>query len=90
VTIGRQKDNDIQVLNNRVSREHARVEYRYGKYYLMDQSSNGTYLLIEGRKGVALRKKEILLTANGVLGPGYKVEANAPEGIHFRFENPRS
>ena len=89
LTIGRQKSNDIQVLNNRVSRSHARIEYRDDTYYLIDQSSNGTYLLIEGNKGIALRKKEIVLTAKGVIGPGYKVETKSPEGIHFRFEKKR-
>jgi pSer/pThr/pTyr-binding forkhead associated (FHA) protein len=89
VTIGRKKNNDIQVLNNRVSRSHAQVELRDGSYYLIDQSSNGTYLLMEGSKGIALRKKEIRLTANGVIGPGYKVEIHSPEGIHFRFEKKR-
>jgi pSer/pThr/pTyr-binding forkhead associated (FHA) protein len=89
VTIGRQKTNDIQVLNNRVSRSHAWIEYRDDTYYLVDQSSNGTYLLIEGNKGIALRRKEIVLTAKGVIGPGYKVEIASPEGIHFRFEKKR-
>lgn len=86
VEIGRQKSNAIQVMNNRVSRTHALIEYREGRYYLTDQSSNGTYLLMEQSKGIALRKKEILLTASGVIGPGYKVDLNSPEAIHFRLE----
>ena len=86
VEIGRQKSNDIQVVNNRVSRTHALVEYKDGNYYLTDQSSNGTYLLMEGRKGVTVRKKEIMLTAKGVIGPGYKVDFKSPDAIHLLFE----
>jgi len=86
VEIGRQKSNDIQVVNNRVSRTHALVEYKDGKYYLTDQSSNGTYLLMEGRKGVTVRKKEILLTGKGVIGPGYKVDFKSTDAIHILFE----
>ena len=86
VEIGRQKSNDIQVVNNRVSRTHALVEYKDGKYYLTDQSSNGTYLLMEGRKGVTVRKKEIVLTAKGVIGPGYKVDFKSTDAIHILFE----
>lgn len=86
VEIGRQKSNDIQVVKDRVSRTHAVIEYKNGKYYLTDQSSNGTYLLMEGRKGVTVKKEEVLLTAKGVIGPGYKVDLKAPDGIHFFFE----
>lgn len=86
VEIGRQKSNDIQVVNNRVSRTHALIEYKNGKFYLTDQSSNGTYLLMEGRKGISIRKKEVLLTSKGVIGPGYKVDFKSPGAIHILFE----
>ena len=86
VEIGRQKSNDIQVVNNRVSRTHALVELKDGKYYLTDQSSNGTYLLMEGRKGVTVKKKQVPLTAKGVIGPGYKVNPKSTDGIHILFE----
>jgi hypothetical protein len=86
VEIGRQKSNDIQVVNNRVSRTHALVEFKDGNYFLTDQSSNGTYLLMEGRKGVTLKRKEIMLTAKGVIGPGYKVDFKSPDAIHLLFE----
>ncbi len=86
VEIGRQKSNDIQVVNNRVSRTHALIEYKNGKFYLTDQSSNGTYLLMEGQKGITVKKKEVLLKAKGVIGPGYKVDFKSPEAIHVLFE----
>jgi len=87
VEIGRQKSNDIQVVNNRVSRTHALIEYKNGKFYLTDQSSNGTYLLMEGQKGITVKKKEVLLKAKGVIGPGYKVDFKSPEAIHVLFEH---
>ena len=86
VEIGRQKSNDIQVVNNRVSRTHALVELKNGKYYLTDQSSNGTYLLMEGQKGVTVRKKQVMLTSKGVIGPGYKVNFKSSDAIHILFE----
>ena len=86
VEIGRQKSNDIQVANNRVSRTHAIIEYKKGKYYLTDQSSNGTYLLMEGSEGVTVRKKQVALTAKGVIGPGYKVDSKSTDAIQIMFE----
>jgi pSer/pThr/pTyr-binding forkhead associated (FHA) protein len=89
VEIGRQKSNDIQVVNNRVSRTHALIEYKNGQYYLTDQSSNGTYLLMEGHKGISVKKKEIMLTAKGVIGPGYKVDFKSADAIHIIFDQTR-
>lgn len=86
VEIGRQKSNDIQVTNNRVSRTHAIIEFKNGHYYLTDQSSNGTYLLMGDSKGSTIKKKKVELTAKGVIGPGYKVDSKSPDAIQIRFE----
>jgi len=86
VEIGRQKSNDIQVINNRVSRTHAIVEYEKGNYYLTDQSSNGTYVLMAGGEGVTIKKQRIELTTQGVIGPGYKVDLKSTDAIQIKFE----
>ena len=86
IEIGRRNSNDIQIANKRVSRVHAYIEYKKGKYYQTDQSSNGTYLLMEGRAGMTVKKKEVLLTARGVSVPGYKVDFKSPTAIHMRFD----
>jgi hypothetical protein len=86
VEIGRQKNNDIQVINNRVSRTHAIIELKNGQYYLTDQSSNGTYLLVAGSKGTTVRKKTVELTENSVIGPGYKVDPESADAIQIKFE----
>ncbi len=41
VTFGRQPHNDFILDSKKVSRTHARLEYRWGKFVLIDQSSNG-------------------------------------------------
>jgi hypothetical protein len=41
---------------------------------------------MEGSKGVTVKKKEIMLTAKGVIGPGYKVDFKSPDAIHLLFE----
>lgn len=88
VEIGRQKSNDIQVVKDRVSRTHALIEYKDGNFYLTDQSSNGTYLLMEGGQGVTVKREEVMLTAKGVIGPGYKVDFKSSDAIHIMFEQP--
>ena len=86
VEIGRQKSNDLQVVNNRVSRVHAIVEYRDGGFVLTDQSSNGTYLLLEDGRGTTVKKTTVPLPGNGVIGPGYKVGLKSSDAIYLRFE----
>ncbi|MET0385228.1 MAG: GGDEF domain-containing protein [Polyangiales bacterium] len=45
VTIGRDRENDIVLDSDSVSRRHARVEHREGRIYLTDlDSTNGTYV----------------------------------------------
>jgi two-component system cell cycle response regulator len=49
VTIGRDRENDIVLDSDSVSRRHARVEHRDGSIYLTDlDSTNGTYLNDDG------------------------------------------
>jgi class 3 adenylate cyclase len=47
LTLGRQAHNDIVIDTQYASRSHARIEFRRGKFFLIDQSSNGTYILPE-------------------------------------------
>ncbi|MCJ7625666.1 MAG: FHA domain-containing protein, partial [Anaerolineaceae bacterium] len=45
MTIGRTSENDIFIMDEKVSRQHARIEYDDGGYYIVDMgSSNGTFL----------------------------------------------
>ncbi len=83
VTMGRRADNDLIIPDRRVSRLHAFIEYRDGRYVLSDQSTNGTCVLLKGRRGVILRKEELIINSNGVIGLGVVVKYNSPEAIRF-------
>jgi adenylate cyclase len=45
ITIGRAEENDLVVKGNLISRLHARVEINRNKFMLIDQSTNGTFVL---------------------------------------------
>jgi adenylate cyclase len=83
VTIGRGQQNDIIVLDALASRLHARIEYRRGKFILLDQSTNGTYVLIDEGEKAYLRREEFILRGSGVISLGRAAGAEAPEIIHF-------
>lgn len=86
VTLGRQIHNDVVVDDGRVSRTHARIEYRRGKYILIDQSSNGTHLLIQGKKSVVIKRDESQLIGNGLIGLGRAPTPESPKAIQFTIK----
>lgn len=86
ITMGRQEHNDLEVIDTRVSRSHARIEYRDGSFVLIDHSTNGTFVLMDGKQGVNLRRSEIPLEGNGIITLGRKGTPESPKAIHFSLK----
>jgi adenylate cyclase len=80
IHLGRSDDADFPVQDQRVSREHARIEWRNGSLSLMDTSSYGTWVRFAGSTGVlALRREECVLVGSGEIALGAPFEdATAP------------
>jgi adenylate cyclase len=53
-----------------VSRVHARIEWRRGKFVLIDQSTNGTFVKPQGGQEVYLRREEMPLVGRGCISLG--------------------
>jgi len=70
IHMGRGPDNEIVVPHAVASRVHARIEYRRGRFILVDQSLNGTYLDIHGGTEIVLRRDEIALEGSGLISLG--------------------
>ena len=85
VNIGRHEKCDIRIKDLRVSRIHARIEYRKGKYILTDQSLNGTYILVAGRQGITIKNEELMLVNKGVIGLGHRVDFDSEDAIRFQI-----
>jgi class 3 adenylate cyclase len=85
VTLGRQSHNDLVVENSRVSRSHARIEYRRGKFILIDQSSNGTYYQIQDKNVGHLKRDEAPLHGSGCIYLGQEMSPDAPDAVHFKI-----
>jgi len=82
-TLGRQTHNDIIVNDSRVSRSHARIEYRRGKFVLIDQSTNGTFVLMQSKKSIHLKRDEAVLLGSGIIGLGREVTPESTMAVHF-------
>lgn len=84
LTIGRDLNCGIVIEGTLVSRQHAIVEYRRGKFLLRDQSTNGTYVLTEDGRSIYLRREEFPLWGNGKISLGKTIlDLEEPDLIHF-------
>ena len=84
VNLGRADDNDMVVKGNLISRIHARVEMRRGKFLLGDQSTNGTFLQdIQGEE-TFVRRDTAELVGEGTIGLGRSEKAGSTLAIHFK------
>jgi class 3 adenylate cyclase len=84
--LGRGKKANLVVNDGLVSREHARIELRRGKFVLSDHSTNGTYVLTpEGP--FYLRRDEMMLSGEGRIGLGRDVKEDSPQLVHYRCES---
>lgn len=66
------------------SREHCHIEFRRGKYVLVDHSTNGTYVYVDEQTPIYLRREELPLQGQGFIGLGQTVTATTPWALHFR------
>ena len=87
VNMGRADDNDLVVKGNLISRIHARVEKRRGKFLLIDQSTNGTFLHnVEGEE-TFVRRDSTELVGEGIIGLGRVAKPGTPLAIHYVLED---
>ncbi len=84
LTIGRDLNSGIVVEGTLVSRQHAIIEYRRGKFLIRDQSTNGTYVLTEDGRSIYLRREEFPLWGEGKISLGKTILNDSDEDlIHF-------
>jgi adenylate cyclase len=84
VNIGRADDNDLVVKGNLISRIHAKVELRRGKFILVDQSTNGTFLQNVQGEETFVRRDSTELHEEGTIGLGRAEEPGGSLAIHFK------
>ena len=83
LTIGRDLSNELYVDDRKASRLHARIERRMSGYYLVDSSTNGTFILQTGQREMLVRRGEIQLTNKGKISFGCSVSDPAATIAEF-------
>ncbi|MDH4054367.1 MAG: adenylate/guanylate cyclase domain-containing protein [Gammaproteobacteria bacterium] len=84
VNLGRADDNDLVVKGNLISRIHAKIEMRRGKFVLIDQSTNGTFIQDLQGQEVLVRRDSTELGDEGTIGLGRAEEPGSSLAIYFK------
>lgn len=84
--LGRSATCDIPVNESLASRQHIKIELRREKFFLIDQSTNGTYVQQTDGTQSFVRREEILLHGEGVISLGRAMNDNPQELIRFSLE----
>ena len=84
VVMGRAEDNDLVIKGNLISRIHAKVEMRRGKFILVDQSTNGTFVQNVQGEETFVRRDSIEISGEGTIGLGRSEEPGASLAIYFK------
>jgi predicted component of type VI protein secretion system len=71
------------IADRMASRMHARIERRRDKFVLVDQSSNGTYVTVDGEPEIELRREEMILRGRGHLSFGHAYPGDSGEVLTF-------
>ena len=84
INIGRADDNDLVVKGNLISRIHAKIEMRRGKFMLVDQSTNGTFLQNVQGQETFVRRDSAELGDEGTIGLGRSEAPGASLAIYYK------
>jgi len=84
VSMGRADDNDLVIKGKLISRTHAKLEMRRGKFMLVDQSTNGTFVTNLQGEETFLRRDSAAIDGEGTIGLGRAEEPGGELAIHFK------
>jgi adenylate cyclase len=88
--IGRDASNEVVVATEHASRMHARIFNRDDHFVIADQSSNGTFLMIDGStREVRLRRSEAVLGERGWIGLGKSTSKHGDHVVRYRLERSK-
>lgn len=83
ISIGRDDGCDITVDAKFASRSHVDLEFRRGKFVLVDHSTNGTYIKLNDQNDIFIRREELPLIGEGYISLGEDYRSENTNNIYF-------
>jgi adenylate cyclase len=81
--MGRSQSCDLPINEKLASRQHVKIELRRDKFFIVDQSTNGTHVLIDNSDEAFLRREEMALNGNGQISLGKSFAEGPSEIVRF-------
>ena len=88
LVLGRSEACDLPVNEKLASRQHVRIELRRDKFFIVDQSTNGTHVKLDNAAAAFLRREEMAITANGQISLGKSFAEGPAEIVDFKLVKP--
>ena len=66
---------------------HIRIELRFGRFIMVDQSTNGTYVRFSDGNVAHITRDEIYLLGNGSISLGQSFAENSADVIEFAISS---
>jgi adenylate cyclase len=83
LVIGRHSGCGLIIEDQVVSRRHATIESKQGKFFIQDHSSNGTFITADGAQMTFLRRDIMQLSGKGTISCGIRADLNSVHRIRF-------
>ena len=84
--IGRDPEkSQLLIESDLASRDHCHIEFRRGKYVLVDHSTNGTYVRGDDQTEFYLRREELPLQGSGIISLGHTTQQNSEWLIGYKI-----
>jgi len=83
IVLGRGEECDVMIRDNFSSRQHARIEYNFGKFLITDHSANGTYIRFSDNQVIQLSHQQIVLHGAGEISCGQPFSDAPSEVVEF-------
>ena len=83
LVMGRSQNCDLTINEKLASRQHVRIELRRDKFFIVDQSTNGTHVISGDNPEEFLRREEIPLTGSGRISLGRGFTEDPDEVVEF-------
>lgn len=85
LSLGRDPGSDVVIEDRKASRHHGRIELRGGRFFYVDRSTNGSYVVSAGTQEVMVRRTEIQLQGNGAICFGTSGNDSSADRATFEY-----
>jgi adenylate cyclase len=87
LVMGRSQACDLPINEKLASRQHVRIELRRNKFFIIDQSTNGTHVQLDNAEDAFLRREEMPISSNGAISLGKSFAESPTEVVAFTLQS---